>query len=183
MISSILDYTQTEINAESPKNISLVSLIESIVADYQDSGQPVTFLPLVTPKIKSNTIFSDLGQKKQTSHVLRPTQIVIFAQPIALQRAISNLVDNALKYGRKAAISLNSTSVNVVIHVDDYGTEVKAEEFQNLTSPFARGNNTMNVSGSGLGLAITATVIEQHGGTLEFTNWEHGLRATLTIPR
>ena len=41
----------------------------------------------------------------------------------------------------------------------------------------------MNVSGSGLGLAITATVIEQHGGTLEFTNWEHGLRATLTIPR
>ena len=183
MISSILDYTQTEINAEPPKNISLVSLIESIVADYQDSGQPVKFLPLVTPKIKSNTIFSDLGQKKQTSHVLRPTQIVIFAQPIALQRAISNLVDNALKYGRKAAISLSSTSVNVVIHVDDYGTEVKAEEFQNLTSPFARGNNTMNVSGSGLGLAITATVIEQHGGTLEFTNWEHGLRATLTIPR
>ena len=50
MISSILDYTQTEINAESPKNISLVSLIESIVADYRDSGQSVTFLPLVRQK-------------------------------------------------------------------------------------------------------------------------------------
>ena len=54
MISSILDYTQTEINAEPPKNISLVSLIESIVADYQDSGQPVTFFT-----------FGDAKNKKQ----------------------------------------------------------------------------------------------------------------------
>jgi len=184
MIMSVLTYTQTEINEEPPRQISLVSLVESVVADYQDARQNVTFVAANLPKVTGRTILFSGGDGDRTPKKQKPSpQIVISAQPLALKRALSNLIDNTLKYGRKAMVSVEANSVEAKIHIDDFGTGIEPAELQRLTSPFKRGRNTGQVKGSGIGLAITTTIAEQHGGTLEFSKGKFGIRATLTLPR
>ena len=183
MITSVLSYTQSEINEEPPRQVSLVSLVEAVVADYQDARQQVTFSRADLPEVKGRTILfvgdgASLPPRRQ-----QPLQIVITAQPLALQRAMSNLIDNALKYGRKAVVSIDASSVQARIHIDDYGVGIEPEELQHLTMPFQRGGNTGQIKGSGIGLAITTTIAEQHGGRLEFSRWDSGIRATLILPR
>jgi len=184
MIMSILTYTQTEINDEPPKKISLFSLVESVVADYQDAGQSVTLAETNLSKVTGRTILFSGGDKGKWLQKPTPSpQIVIIAQPLALKRALSNLMDNALKYGRKAMVSVEANSVEAQIHIDDFGTGIDPAKLQRLTSPFQRGDNIGQVKGSGIGLAIVTTIAEQHGGRLEFTKGQFGIRATLTLPR
>jgi len=92
-------------------------------------------------------------------------------------------MDNALKYGRKAMVSVEANSVEAQIHIDDFGIAIDPAKLQRLTSPFQRGDNIGQVKGSGIGLAIVTTIAEQHGGRLEFTKGQFGIRATLTLPR
>ena len=122
---------------------------------------------------------ADFGSVRRS----QPPQIVIPAQPIALQRALSNLIDNSLKYGRKAIVSVEANSTQAQIHIDDFGVGIEPEDIKQLTTPFQRGSNTGIIKGSGIGLAIATTIAEQHGGRLEFSKWEFGIRATLILPR
>jgi signal transduction histidine kinase len=184
MIMSVLTYTQTEINDEPPRTISLFSLVDSVVADYQDANQNVTLTETDLPKVTGRTILFSGGEGSELPKKQTPSpQIVITAQPLALKRALSNLIDNALKYGRKAMVSVEANSVEAHIHIDDFGTGIEPAEIQRLTSPFQRGKNIGQVKGSGIGLAITTTIAEQHGGRLEFLKGQFGIRATLTLPR
>jgi len=80
-------------------------------------------------------------------------------------------------------VSVEANSVEAQIHIDDFGTGIEPAEIQRLTSPFQRGKNIGQVKGSGIGLAITTTIAEQHGGRLEFSKGQFGIRATLTLPR
>ena len=184
MIMSVLTYTQTEINDEPPRKISLFSLVDSVVADYQDANQNVTLTETDLPKVTGRTILFSGGEGSELPKKQTPSpQIVITAQPLALKRALSNLIDNALKYGRKAMVSVEANSVEAHIHIDDFGIGIEPAEIQRLTSPFQRGKNIGKVKGSGIGLAITTTIAEQHGGRLEFSKGQFGIRATLTLPR
>jgi len=184
MIMSVLTYTQTEINDEPPRTISLFSLVDSVVADYQDANQNVTLTETDLPKVTGRTILFSGGEGSELPKKQTPSpQIVITAQPLALKRALSNLIDNALKYGRKAMVSVEANSVEAHIHIDDFGIGIEPAEIQRLTSPFQRGKNIGKVKGSGIGLAITTTIAEQHGGRLEFSKGQFGIRATLTLPR
>ena len=184
MIMSVLTYTQTEINDEPPRKISLFSLVDSVVADYQDANQNVTLTETDLPKVTGRTILFSGSEGSELPKKQTPSpQIVITAQPLALKRALSNLIDNALKYGRKAMVSVEANSVEAHIHIDDFGIGIEPAEIQRLTSPFQRGKNIGQVKGSGIGLAITTSIAEQHGGRLEFSKGQFGIRATLTLPR
>jgi signal transduction histidine kinase len=183
MITSVLSYTQSEINEEPPRHISLLSLVEAVVADFQDAQQQVTLATIDLPEVTGRTLlFSEDGGRGLLRRS-QPPQIVIQAQPMALQRALSNLIDNALKYGRKAIISVEANSMQAKIHIDDFGVGIEPEDLKQLTTPFQRGSNTGLIKGSGIGLAIATTIAEQHGGRLEFSRWESGIRATLNLPR
>jgi signal transduction histidine kinase len=154
------------------------------VADYQDAGQNVTLAETDLPNVTGRTILFSGGDKGKWSKKQSPSpQIVIIAQPLALKRALTNLMDNALKYGRKAMVSVEANSVEAQIHIDDFGIAIDPAKLQRLTSPFQRGDNIGQVKGSGIGLAIVTTIAEQHGGRLEFTKGQFGIRATLTLPR
>lgn len=105
------------------------------------------------------------------------------ARPLSLQRAVSNLIDNALKYGRRASVGLSATAEHAIIAIEDEGSGMSAAEISAVIAPFRRGDNTRAIDGFGLGLTIVATVAEQHGGRLYFEDGRRGLRACLEICR
>lgn len=181
IIESVLTYTHAEMNAEPPRKLSLNSLIEAIVADYQDMDRPVTFRQSedIVVRGASSVFMSRQGR----GHVSGDRQIIITGRPVALQRAVTNLVDNALKYGRRATVGLDADADTATITVDDEGAGTSAEELEALMAPFQRGSNVTAISGFGLGLTIVSAIAKLHGGTLDFEDFPGGLRACLRIGR
>jgi signal transduction histidine kinase len=108
------------------------------------------------------------------------------ARPGALRRALANLVDNALKYGRDVAVELAETPGNVSIRVCDRGPGIPPEDLERVTYPFYRVESSRNreTGGAGLGLAIAKDIVEGQGGELLLENRSGGgLCATIRLPR
>lgn len=109
-------------------------------------------------------------------------------EPLALERALSNLVDNALKYGipygGEIRVRAGRTEAGTIeISVSDSGTGIPSQDLDRLFDRFYRGESHRHtVDGSGLGLAIVRAVIEGRGGGVEVLNSDAGttLRITLT---
>ena len=181
IIESVLTYTRAEMSAEEPRKLSLNSLIDAIVADYQDMGSAVTFRQASDVIVQGgrSVFMSRQGQ----SVVSGNRELIILGRPVALERAVTNLVDNALKYGRRATVSLQADATEAMITVEDEGSQSSAAEIEALMEPFRRGDNATSISGHGLGLTIVATIAQLHGGTLTFEDTGSGLRACLTIER
>ena len=183
MIESVLLYTQSEMKLEELRQISLHSLVDSVVSDFQDANQPVKLIEQNKLSISSRTILFNSQPKLLKSNLLSSRNVIVYARPLSMQRAITNLIDNALKYGRRADVFLMAHSQKARIIIDDFGNNETAESLSKLTAPFRRGDNSKNIKGMGIGLAIVSTIAEQHGGSLIFDQWEKGIRAILTIPR
>ena len=96
--------------------------------------------------------------------------------PILLQNAIRNLIDNAMKYGpAESDIHLEITAgPRPTITVKDAGPGFPPAEIETLTGRFQRGQNASNTIGSGLGLTIAQDVAAAHGGRLELSNRKEG---------
>ncbi|CUH99506.1 sensor histidine kinase [Leisingera aquaemixtae] len=181
MIESVLTYTRAEMSAETPRRLSLTSLVEAVAADYQDFGKPVELLrPAPQVAAGGRSVFTSAPGR---SAMPADQPMLVVARPVSLQRAVSNLIDNALKYGRRAAIGLSANSDHAIITVEDEGSGMTAAEITEVIAPFRRGDNTRAIDGFGLGLTIVATVAEQHGGRLYFEDGRRGLRACLEICR
>lgn len=181
IIESVLTYTRSELNAEESHEVSLTSLVEAVVADYQDMGQPVELLEITSAPLRtSGSLFMSKRGKIVVPEMRR---VLVQARPVSLHRALSNLIDNALKYGRRARVSLTATSQNAVISVEDEGNDYTDAMLADLMAPFKRGANASAIEGFGMGLTIVATIAEQHGGDLSFEQGRHGLRANLKILR
>ena len=181
IIESVLTYTHAELDAESPKKLSLTSLIDSIVANYQDIGRPVTLRP--PPDVIVQGGQSIFMSRQGQGIVSNDRDTVVFGRPVSLERAITNLIENALKYGRRATVSLDANAQSATIIVEDEGSESSAAEIEDLLAPFKRGQNTTTVDGHGLGLTIVATIAKLHGGQLSFEDTASGVSARLTIQR
>ncbi|NOX40183.1 MAG: sensor histidine kinase, partial [Alphaproteobacteria bacterium] len=183
MIQSVLTYTRSEMDVEVPRQISLTSLVDSVVADYADTGMPVRLCASqITEFDKSRSVFS--GRSGQATLPFEEARrILVLARPISLQRAISNLIDNALKYGRRAEVSIKANSTTASIVIEDEGTNMTEETLNALKGPFLRGENSGFTEGVGLGLTIVSTIASQHGGRLKFERLSSGLRAILEISR
>ena len=180
MIESVLTYTRSEMSSEQPKRISLSSLVQSIVDDYQDMGKPVSMMD--QPPAQAEAGHSVFVSRPMMAHMPDAQKILATVRIVSLQRAITNLIDNGLKYGRRAHVGLFADSQTATIIVEDEGT-FGPEDMAALIAPFQRGANVGSVNGYGLGLTIVEAVAEQHGGTLEFIRGQRGLRAQITIQR
>lgn len=105
-----------------------------------------------------------------------------------LSQALSNLVDNAFKYGRpedgpaEIGISLKRQGSNVRICVYDNGPGIPAEDRVKVTERFTRLELSRNKPGNGLGLSLVRAVALLHSGVLEFADNEPGLKACLLLP-
>jgi two-component system osmolarity sensor histidine kinase EnvZ len=108
-----------------------------------------------------------------------------------LDRALDNLLVNAMRYGRDPAtgrldltVTLASDGQEAVISVADHGPGVPTEQIDRLLRPFERGDSARSGSGgAGLGLPIVQRIARLHGGSLRLlANSPHGLRAELSLP-
>ena len=181
MIESVLTYTRAEMNAETPRDLSLDALLEAIVDDYQDTGAPVTLGTAPARRVTGGR--SVFGARQVHGIVPSAGDVIVRARPIALKRAITNLIDNALKYGRRAEVRLEADSEVARVVVQDEGQETSAAEVEALIAPFRRGENTGAVTGHGMGLTIAATIARQHGGALRFADGPGGLMASISVRR
>ncbi|BDL41170.1 MAG: ATP-binding protein [Methylobacteriaceae bacterium] len=118
--------------------------------------------------------FSDIGAAvslERTRHVL------VRGRPDDLQRAITNLVDNAVKYGGGARLVMGPAGSGdhpgVAVEVIDDGPGIPDAERSAMLQPFVRGDRARNLdsaSGFGLGLSIVLAIVEGHGGRLTLEN-------------
>lgn len=183
MIESVLTYTRSEMSAEAPRELSLTSLVEAMVADYEDMGRPVTLRPPEPgPSAPRGTLFA---ARLDRPALPAPEEgpVLVTARPVALGRAIGNLIDNALKYGRRAEVWIEAGAERAAILVKDAGQGMAAEEMEALVRPFRRGGNAVASEGFGLGLTIVQAVAEQHGGRLSYARGSGGMIARLEITR
>jgi signal transduction histidine kinase len=113
------------------------------------------------------------------------TSLVVRGKPLALKRAIGNLLDNALFYGERAEISVRARAGWIEIAVRDHGPGVPEDAFPSLFEPYVRlaHGRERNDGGMGLGLGIASGVIEGHGGELVLANHpDGGLNAVIRLP-
>jgi signal transduction histidine kinase len=106
-------------------------------------------------------------------------------KPLALKRALGNLLDNALFYGKRAEISVSTAPGSVTVSVRDHGPGVPEDALASLFDPYVRleHGRDSNDSGMGLGLGIALRVVEAHGGKLELSNHpDGGLLAAVRLP-
>jgi signal transduction histidine kinase len=147
-------------SAEVRQLVNLDSLLDSVVTDATDAGQAV--------KLEGKAMMS------------------VRAQPQALVRCVNNLVDNAIKYGRYANVTVqNEDNKFAVVRIRDGGTGLPEQELEKVFTPFYRleSSRSRESGGTGLGLTIARNICEQHGGSLTLRNHpEGGLEAILKIP-
>lgn len=115
-----------------------------------------------------------------------PDRLAVSARPVALKRAVANLVGNALDYGGQARVVLHPAHEGVVaIDVEDEGPGIPPADLDRVFEPFQRLEASRNreTGGTGLGLSITRDVLRAHGGDVTLANRQGGgLRATMTLP-
>jgi signal transduction histidine kinase len=142
----------------------LYALVASVVEEYEDMDAPV-----------------ELGESQRIVLPLRATW---------LRRGMRNLIDNALRYGKRARVSMARENREAVIRIEDDGPGIAESEIERMMEPFSRGEPSRNTEtgGAGLGLTLARAIAEQHGGALKLANRRGidgkvaGLVATLRLP-
>lgn len=160
MIGATLSFAREDAAAEPKKSTDIAALVQSLADDMAGAGLDVAMSPA--------------------------EPVLLTCQPMALKRALTNLIDNAIKYGRQARLALQTTPHAVEIAIDDEGPGIPEAELARVFQPFYRieGSRSRETGGVGLGLAIAQAIVAAQGGTLTLRNRApRGLRATLTLPR
>ena len=115
-----------------------------------------------------------------------PDTLAVSARPVALKRAVANLVGNALNYGGSARAVLHPARDGVVaVDIEDDGPGIPPPDLDRVFEPFQRLEASRNreTGGTGLGLSITRNILRAHGGDVTLANRQGGgLRATMTLP-
>jgi signal transduction histidine kinase len=114
------------------------------------------------------------------------TSPAVKGRPAALRRALGNLIDNAIKYGREVAITLGEGREHAVIEILDRGPGIPVADLEKVVYPFYRVESSRNreTGGAGLGLAIAKDIVEGQGGELAIANRAGGgLAVTVRLPR
>ncbi len=152
-------------------------LVEAALSYLRDerSGETASTeaMPLVDLASLAQTVcdgFDDVGADVS---LVSTRHVTVRGRPDDLQRAVTNLVDNAVKYGRCARLSIEVQTDAVLLTVSDDGPGLTVEEQQAMLQPFVRGDRARNLGaqgGYGLGLSIVVSIVEAHGGRLRFAN-------------
>ncbi|HEX6102126.1 MAG TPA: ATP-binding protein, partial [Alphaproteobacteria bacterium] len=114
-----------------------------------------------------------------------PPSLLYPCRSVSLKRALRNLIENAVTYGRRARVALKQTATEVRIRIDDDGPGIPEADFERVFAPFVRleESRSQDTGGIGLGMAIARSIVRGHGGDVTLANRaEGGLRVILHLP-
>jgi len=160
MVGGALDFLRGAGSGEAVKPVDVTALLESLQADMQDLG----------------------GEVRIEGAASKPFP----GKPQALKRCLWNLLDNAVKYGKKARVAVDDNDERLEIRIQDEGPGIPPSEIGKVFEPFYRVESSRNreTGGTGLGLSIARGIAEDHGGALTLRNLgQGGLEAVLSVPR
>ena len=159
MIAATLAFVRDAAADPQRTRLELSSLLESVVDDMAETGADVRV---------------DTVQK-----------VVIDADGLALRRLITNLLENAVKYGVRARATLAVHDRMAEIDIDDDGPGVPRQELNRVFDPFYRRepSRSRQTGGIGLGLSVARSIARAHGGDVTLENRQNGgLTARVTLP-
>jgi signal transduction histidine kinase len=165
MVNAVLAYLRGLEDKEPVQAINMGALLYSIVEDERSLGRPVELLGC-TPSAQ-------------------PPQPYVGRLSV-LRRAVSNLIDNAVRHGRLVHVSIDDAPTELRVAVEDDGPGIPDADLARVTEPFVRldASRSLETGGVGLGLAIVSDAAASHGGRLILENRAAGgLRALLVLPR
>jgi len=159
LLQESLGYLRDNHTREAFQRADLASILKTICDEFADMGHDVTYSG--------------------------PLRLIAEFKPLALTRAITNLCQNAVKFGTKVDVSLSEVNGSAIIDVTDDGPGIPEEYKGRVREPFfkldpARGGD---VSGFGLGLSIVSEIVETHRGSFQLLDRQPtGLIARLALP-
>jgi two-component system OmpR family sensor kinase len=160
MIKSTLEFVESDTRLPAREPVDLTILVLSLADDFCDAGQDV--------------------------QVLGSEPITTEGDPLLLKRLVSNLIENALRYGSRAALTTCKEADRAIIDVADDGPGMSPELIARAFEPFFRGEPSRNrrTGGTGLGLSIAQSIAAAHGGSVHLENMpKGGLRARVILPQ
>ena len=166
LIEAFLEYGRADAG-DAAEQVDVVDLVTRVVDDAQRGGQNVSLLPI-------DPMLND---------------VAVPLRPLAVRRALDNLIGNALRYGgTQAQVSVALTDRTLRITVEDDGPGIPADKREEAMRPFTRldpARNQNKGTGVGLGLAIVADIARLHGGVLRLSDSAvlGGLRADIVMAR
>lgn len=159
MLQEGLELSRSMDTSETAQLLDLDSLLDSLCSDAVEAGQQVDYV--------------------------ERTAVQLQAHPLALRRALSNLLDNAVKYGQRAEVSLSRDARQCHIRIRDAGPGIPPELLETVFTPFYRieHSRSRETGGTGLGLSIARNIVLRHNGELALTNHPAGgLEAHVVLP-
>ena len=161
------------------------SMLESVLSLLRNDRK-IEAVTLVDIASTLQLIADQFGDMGHVVHYDGPASATAAARPDDLHRGVTNLVENAVRYGAEVTIRLDISGTRLVIDVEDDGPGISDARKQEMLEPFARGDDarTMDEStGFGLGLSIAHAIAVAHGGTLSLHDREpHGLIVRMELP-
>jgi two-component system, OmpR family, osmolarity sensor histidine kinase EnvZ len=161
-----------------------IAQVDAIIDKFLDYARPdhVTLSPVRLKDVIEGCIYSARGQADLQINVDVAPDLVVMADEVELGRVITNLLENARRYGKSADtgvavidIAARARDASVLFKLRDHGSGVSHENLANLTKPFFRGDAARTAAnGAGLGLSIVEKTILRMGGKFALTNTKTG---------
>ncbi|SLJ86292.1 ATP-binding protein [Novosphingobium mathurense] len=159
-------------------------LIESIQA-YIDNGGETIPSERINLSIMAETLVDTAGDHGADATFEGTPGIVIKARPVAIRRALSNLIENAIHYGGNVRVNVRRDGDGAEVVIEDDGPGIPEDRIADALQPFVRLDTarSRDTAGMGLGLPIVQKAVRAENGTLDLRNRpEGGLRATIRLP-
>ncbi|WP_265645244.1 sensor histidine kinase [Verminephrobacter aporrectodeae] len=168
--------------------------LDAIIDKFLDYARPdhVTLTPISLHAVVSSCMYAVQDHRELQISISVPEDLYVLADEVELARVISNLLENARRYGKTEGTEVARVEIAakpredwVLMKLRDHGAGVPPDQIPNLTKPFFRGNFARTAAtGAGLGLSIVDKTVQRMGGAFALTNANSGgLVAQLQLQR
>ena len=164
MVEATLQFAREEAEQEPPRAVDLSALVASVCEDLADTGADV--------------------------RCEVPQRLIHRCSLTGVRRVLRNVVENAVRYGGSARVTLGDGATAVTIRVDDDGPGIDEADRERVFTPFFRAetSRSLDTGGVGLGLAIARSIVRRHGGDVRLGRTREnaarpGLSVSITLPK
>ena len=161
------------------------SMLESVLSFLRNDRklESMTLADIATTLQLVTDQFADMGHKVAYDG---PEHAMATVRPDDLHRSVTNLVENAVRFGAEATIRLRVSPDTATIDIEDDGPGISDARKDVMLEPFVRGDDARNMdeaAGFGLGLSIAHAIVLAHGGELSPNDRQpHGLMVRIRLP-